>query len=348
MKWDGRTRALVGLAAVLAALAPTGAWAHVKWFEDPRAHPLRTDLIFSSRTALTLAASAGALLALYLVQRLIGDPHWPRLGFLNKMAVGAPTLLAVQAAIALVYAAVQPALFAPNLPLPRNAAGWTLAGVEILIAFSFITGILDVVGALALIALGPVAFLLFPPMDVLDQFFWAGIGIVVLIVGRTAIEAGQARLWFRRRNPAWGARAVALLRVITGVSIIAPALSEKIWNPDLSAAFLAHHPGFNVLQTYLGVSWFTDDRFVLAAGIVEAVIGVLLISGVLTRLVILGTWVPFNLTVPFLPPQELLGHLPIFGIIYLLLVHGAEIAPGESLNRPAPRRRSRAPSAELA
>ncbi len=27
-------------------------------------------------------------------------------------------------------------------------------------------------------------------------------------------------------------------------------------------------------------------------------------------------WVPFNLGIPFLPLQELLGHLPIFGIVW--------------------------------
>jgi hypothetical protein len=48
-----------------------------------------------------------------------------------------------------------------------------------------------------------------------------------------------------------------------------------------------------------------------------------LISGRLTRVVILGMWLPFNLTVPFLPPVEMLGHLPIFGIMYLLLVYGS-------------------------
>jgi hypothetical protein len=51
--------------------------------------------------------------------------------------------------------------------------------------------------------------------------------------------------------------------------------------------------------------------------------------------VILFMWVPFNVGVPFLPPQELIGHLPIFGIMYFLLVHSAGIAPGEPLDRPA-------------
>ena len=47
-------------------------------------------------------------------------------------------------------------------------------------------------------------------------------------------------------------------------------------------------------------------------------------------------WLPFNLGVPFLPPQELIGRLPIFGIMYFLLVHSAGIAPGESLDRAGP------------
>jgi uncharacterized membrane protein YphA (DoxX/SURF4 family) len=71
----------------------------------------------------------------------------------------------------------------------------------------------------------------------------------------------------------------------------------------------------------------SDERFILAAGIFEFVIGALLISGLLTRVVIIAMWLPFNITIPFLPPQELVWHLPFFGIMYFLLVHGADLAP---------------------
>lgn len=77
------------------------------------------------------------------------------------------------------------------------------------------------------------------------------------------------------------------------------------------------------MKSVFGLSWFSDDTFILAAGIVEATIGVLLVSGVLTRVVILAMWLPFNASIPFLPPEELIGHLPIFGIMYVLLVHGS-------------------------
>lgn len=312
------------------------ALAHVKWFEDPGPYPLRTDLVWSDRTVVAAAVALGAVVALYLLGRLLGDPHWPRVTFLRKMAMGAPTLLAVQAAIGLVHAAVQPSLLAPQLALQLDPVGYGLAALQLAIAFSFITGIADWVGAFVLFLLGPVGFLLFPPMDVFDQLFWVGIGVVLLVIGRFAVEAGQPRPWFLRRNPAWSSRAVAILRIITGLGIIAPALSEKIWNPGLGAAFLRSHPPFNVMRSLLGQTWFSDDLFVMVAGTVELTIGVLLISGLLTRLVILFMWVPFNISVPFLPPQELLGHLPIFGIMYFLLVHSAGIAPGESLDRQAP------------
>ncbi len=59
----------------------------------------------------------------------------------------------------------------------------------------------------------------------------------------------------------------------------------------------------------------------LVAGLTEGVIGILLIAGVMPRLVILGMFLPFHLGLPFLPPQELLGHLPFFGMMYVVLVH---------------------------
>ncbi len=235
----------IALFTAIVALAPTPVLAHVKWFENEARYPVRADLVFSGRTGVLLIVAGAALAVFYALQRKVGDPHWPDFGFLKRMAVGAPTLLAVQAAIGLIYAAAQPTLFAPNLGLPHTVLGPVLAGAEVLIGFSFITGIADWVGALLLIALWPLAFFLFPAFDVLDQLFWIGIGVVVLVIGRSATEGGMARVWFRARSPAWPARAVAALRVITGVAIIAPALDEKIWNPALGAAFLVHHPGFN-------------------------------------------------------------------------------------------------------
>ena len=302
---------------------------HVTWFEDASRHPLRLDLVLSGSTALTVAACAAALLLAYGVQRLVGSPHWPELAFFKTMAIGAPTLVAIQSAVTLVFYGVQPALLSPATTLGLGVPGLVLGGLELLIAFSFITGLLDWLGALLLAVLVLVSFFFTSPLEAVGNLYWLGIATLVGVIGRQATEHGDLRPWLRQLGPGWPARAVAILRVLTGVAIVAPAFREKIWDPELAGAFLAHHPTFNFPHHYLGIGWLTDERFVLGAGIAEAVIGVLLISGLMTRLVIVAMWVPFNLTVPFLSPVELLGHLPIFAIIYVLLVHSAGIAPGE-------------------
>jgi hypothetical protein len=316
---------------------------HVEWFEDPARYPVDWNLVFSWRTLLAVVAALAAVGILYLAQRLLGDPHWPRLPFLPRMAIGAPTLLAVQAAIPLIYSGVQPVLFAPQLHLGANPGGLALGAVEALIGFSFVTGIWDRVAAAVLVGLVALAFILFPPLDVLSQLHWVGIAIVIYAIGRQAPEAGRPRhaggWWLVRISPE---NAVILLRVFTGVALIAPALAEKLWNPRIAEAFLHQHAGFNFPRA-LGMTWMSDDLFIIAAGVFELVIGALVISGFLTRVVIIAVWLPFNLTIPFLPPQELLWHLPFFGILYFLLVHGADLAPDSDRVGTVAARRTSAP-----
>lgn len=300
---------------------------HVDWFEDPARYPVQWGLVLSWRTSIALVVALAAVGALYVAQRLLRDPHWPRLPFLPRMAIGAPALLAVQAAVPLIYSGVQPVLFAPQMHLGRDPGGLMVGAGEVMIGFAFLTGIADWVASAALVALVLLSFFLFPPLDVLAQLHWVGIAVVIFIIGRQAPEAGLPRRthwWQTRLSPE---KAVVSLRVCTGVAIIAAALSEKLWNPAIAQEFLHHHPMFNFPHAYLGMSWMSDDLFILGAGSFEFMIGALLISGVLTRVVIMAMWLPFNVTIPFLPPDELLYHLPFFGIMYFLLVHGADLAP---------------------
>jgi len=302
----------------------------VAWFEDPHRYPVQWELVLGSRTLLALLAAGIAGGLLYGLQRYVGDPHWPRLPFLPRMALGAPTLLAVQGAIALIYSGVQPVLLAPHLHVPNGIAGVVIGVLEVAIGFAFITGIADRAAAVALVLLVGLSFLLFPPLDALAQVYWAGIAVVLFVIGRQADVAGQPRKSTRWPVQVTPERAVAALRILTGIAIVAPAFAEKIWNPRLARAFLYQHPEFNFPHHLLGISWMSDERFILAAGIAESTIGILLITGLLTRVVIIAMWVPFNLTIPFLPAPELIWHIPVFGIIYFLLVHGADLAPDSS------------------
>jgi hypothetical protein len=314
---------LAGCLAI-GALSATPVSAHVKWFEAAEHYPLRVDLIWSDRTLLWLASSVVAVLGLSLVQRVVSLRKWPWDRALEQMTYGARTILAIQAAIGLVASAVQQAVLAPNLVLPSGVVGLVVPLVQLFIAVSFVTGLFDWLGGLVLLSLIGFVGVWFSPMDALEQMFWAGVAVAMVVIGRGSIGTGLARPWFHRRNPGWARRAIVVLRVATGFSLIVVALTEKLWNPDLGRAFLVARPELNVFPSLPGLAWLSNDMFVLCAGLTEAAIGAMLISGISPRLVILSMWLPFNVGIAVLPSQELLGHLPILGIMYVLLVSGTD------------------------
>jgi hypothetical protein len=159
----------------------------------------------------------------------------------------------------------------------------------------------------------------------LDQSLYLGIGVTLFVLGRTIPPPEIARRLLPLGD--YERQAISALRVLAGLSFVMVAFTEKLLVPEAGVAFLAEHPNFNVMGGYFGLEWWTDYRFTIAAGVVEAAAGIALLSGVMTRVVILTLLVPFNLTVAFLPPIELLGHLPIFGIMYVLLLYGSGAEP---------------------
>jgi len=318
-------RKLIWLVVVAALPAPAAA--HVRWFvpEGMRLLPPDLGLIFGWPTLAVAGASLLLFLGLRQLERLVGSPHWPNPDFLAYMEPCATALLAVHTGISLVWFAYQRNLFVPQLLLPANLLGYFLVSLQLFVAFTFITGLFDRAGAVLLIVAFLLGFLVFPPLAMLDQIHYVGIAVALFVLGRTIPPewVAQKLAWL----PRYETGAVAALRILTGAALVTAAFNEKLLAPELGRAFLAEYPHFNFMRSVFGLAWFTDDLFVTAAGITEATIGVLLITGVLTRVVILGMWVPFNLTVPLLPPVELLGHLPIFGIMYLLLLYGSGIPP---------------------
>jgi hypothetical protein len=118
------------------------------------------------------------------------------------------------------------------------------------------------------------------------------------------------------------ARAVWALRVGAGVALIVVAFAEKLANPDLALAFLQGHPGLNVARE-LGLGW-SDLEFTRVAGAIEVLFGLLLISGALPQAAVVIAGVPFNASLWFFGVNELLGHLPVYAAMLVLLVYGSD------------------------
>ncbi|MBA3415440.1 MAG: hypothetical protein H0U10_09470 [Chloroflexia bacterium] len=320
--------ATAALAVLLALLAyPLSAAAHERWFVPGGGQSVpEWDRLFSLPVLIALASgvAAGALLA--LLQRLVGDPLWPRPGFSQRLEPSAPAILGVQTAIAMIFMASRLNLFVPNIELPRNLFGGLVAGITVVAAFSFITGLLTRLGAAITLALLLFTLLLVPWYQTLEQAVFAGIALYLLAVGRGVVRSDDRgegdRTWFSDRLLP---HALTFLRLGAGISIVTLALTEKLLDVELGLAFLREYPDFNLGRLFgFPVS---DEQFVYLAGVVEMTAGIALLAGFLPRVVILALWIPFNLGIVFLPPQELIGHLPILSVMYVLLVRGTQGIP---------------------
>ncbi|MCO5223040.1 MAG: hypothetical protein M9947_15925 [Thermomicrobiales bacterium] len=337
----------IATGALLFGTSSMAASAHERWFVPNDEQP-GTDwgALLSLPTLLAVLAGGTTIVVLRWLQRRLGDPLWPRPAFFQRMEPAAPAILGVQAAVTLIFEASRLDLFAPNIELPRNVLGVTLAILAVVAAFSFITGMLTRLGAVIIGFLWLTCFAFVSPIEVFEQTLWLGIAIYLAAVGRGVVRfdghAEEDRTQLTDRLLPW---ALPALRISVGISVLVLAFSETLLNVRLGELFLDEYPRFNVLG-WAGIGWFTDARFILLIGIIETMAGCALIAGYLPRLVILGLWIPFNLGIAFLPPQELIGHLPILAAMYVLLVRGTEGVPGPEVSEePAPPQR---PAAEAA
>ena len=72
----------------------------------------------------------------------------------------------------------------------------------------------------------------------------------------------------------------------------------------------------------------SDLEFVRVAGAIEVLFGLLLICGALPQAIVLIAGIPFNATLWFFGTDELVGHLPVYGAMLVLLVYGSHPSCG--------------------
>ena len=292
--------------------------AHELWFDHA---PYTNDWSFAAET-LTLALLAAAI-AVTLIVRVLAR-RYPGLDvpFLGRMAPWMPFAIRMHLAVSLVGLLSLGVYLSPAMDLQADVAGILLGAVMAVVAVGMATGWHTREAAWLLIAAGPLGMLEFGPWAVLQRIDLLGLAAFVLLAGpgrwSADVELGRER----EPAPVDLAKAVWALRVGAGVALIVVAFAEKLAAPDLAVAFLSDHPELNVAQQ-LGIG-MGDLEFARAAGAVEVLFGLLLISGALPQAVVLIAGVPFNATLWFFGTNELLGHLPTYGAMLLLLVLGSD------------------------
>jgi uncharacterized membrane protein YphA (DoxX/SURF4 family) len=308
---------------------------HERWFTDEALFPVHFDnwLAPHSIIPIAIAVFVTAIAMLLWKKRKnrnvvpgpieLGMPAANYESLLSWM----PLVIGVHMGVTLLVSGLSMQLFIPNLVMPVNLLGGVLGLAEITIALSFIYGALTRIAAAALGALWIVGVIVFGPVRLLEHTEILGVAFFLFALGRGPLAFDRALEWLHKPVTRLAPYAVPVLRVSLGFGMALVAFTEKLWNLPMGLSFLAVHH-FNFFPA-IGLPAVDNTLFLIMAGTVELTVGLLLMSGAYTRLVILITLVPFNLTLPFLGWRELVGHLPTYGIMALLLIWGNTRPPGD-------------------
>jgi uncharacterized membrane protein YphA (DoxX/SURF4 family) len=164
--------------------------------------------------------------------------------------------------------------------------------------------------------LGPLAALLAGPVAMLEAVDLLGIALFLVVLPPSRDRYGAVE-----PAPETAAVAIFALRVCAGLALVVLAFSEKFANPALAREFIGNYPAFDLFDL-LGLP-LSGDAFIRLAGAIELLFGLLLISGRIPQVAVIVAGIPFNATLFFLGRTELIGHLPVYGVMLALLVYGS-------------------------
>jgi len=317
-------RTVAFTATVVAVARPLPVSAHEKWFFDAAGHPLRWDLFFAPLPLAFVLFAVALTIGGAIVWRARGGrdliPGPEAFGATSerlRVFYGLmPLIVGVHVAVPLLVDGTHTLFLSPNAPL-HGFAAYLVGVLETFVALSLFYGGLTRLSAVVLAAIWLAGFVLVGPEMALENATFLGIAGFFFCAGRGPVAID--RVLFPKLEPSTLLirRAIVPLRVGLGVSLTVVALTEKFANLPLALDFLKKYP-LNFTHA-LGIP-LPDEIFVLCAATVELIVGLWIALGIFPREIILIAWLPFNLTLSVFNATELIGHLPIYGIMAMLLV----------------------------
>lgn len=333
----------------LILFVPILASAHVKWFVDyQHSIPTRPYLFSDLPVIFWIAISLLILFAGIWLEKKLPVPE-RILGFFHRSEDTIISLFTAFIGFGFIIFSIQGYIFAPVL-IPQSSVGLLLLITQAIIGVGMLLGIgVRFFAGMLLILYGASVFS-FGIGEMIDVLEVIGIACMLLIFGsegdmnpavrRDSYQPSEQKTkgfipfilgrprWSLLDIPVsfdflsrWKPYAIPLLRVFTGLNLIALGLNEKILHPSWGLAFLQIHP-WNFMQM-MGFHAYSDYWFVLSAGVVEVLFGLVYVFGIVTRVntIVLGCF--FVTTLMLLGPLELFGHILHFGIVAVLLIWGS-------------------------
>ena len=303
--------------------AVMNAEAHEKWFHEAQNYGLRWDLFFRPLPLVLFGTVLLATLAAGLWWRRRGRGFVPgpeNFGTTDDRRAALygliPAILGIHVAVPLLVSGVNGELFTPNNKLPgvwMYALGLAQTGIALAIFYGALTRI----AAVALAVLWFVGIFLVGLEPMLECSMYLGFAVFFFLAGRGPISIDRLILPRLEPSAQLMEKAIPALRAGLGLSLIVVAFTEKFANIPLASAFLERYP-LNFTAAF-GIP-MSNETFILCAGAVELLVGLWILFGIFPREIILIAWIPINLTLTVFNWTELIGHLPIYGTLAVLLV----------------------------
>jgi uncharacterized membrane protein YphA (DoxX/SURF4 family) len=227
-----------------------------------------------------------------------------------------PLILGIHASVPLFILAINGQMFSPNNHLHGPWVYW-LGVAQIGVALALLYGAMTRIAACVLAALWLIGAGLFGLEAMLENAHYLGMAAVFFLAGRGPYSVDRLLVPALAPSPRLARLAIPSLRIGLGLGLCVVAFTEKLGNPALSQAFLEQYPLNFTGWLHIPMS---NQLFVQCAGATELFIGLTLLFGVFPRTIILTAWVFINMTLTIFNWVELVGHLPLYGIMAVLLV----------------------------
>lgn len=323
------------IAACLACLCFSNpGYAHVRWFIPDGTNPdvnLPFDLIALVLTVTTLSLFTLAV----LFTRVTIVPQSLKVGLTRPIVTSHPWLWYFLVLILNCYLAInllQGEFLAPNLTLSPQLALYGViiqAAAIVLMAISVsLTGVAIVITSLALLLFFP----FFIALDYLFEFLFVGLALVFIGPSLNRNDYSLCKSLGLNKNQ-WRRTAVHLIRIGLGLQLLELGIHNKLMLPGMALAFIEQNEYYNFFPL-LNLPQISNLHFVLFVGVSETVIGLLLIANLANRIIYALLLAIFTTTFLLSGWDELVGHMPIFIILFILLLEAGS-SDSEQVRRRA-------------
>lgn len=281
---------------------------------------LRWDLFFQPLPIIFLAMSIilTALIWLFWKKRekkdlIIGPKELGATDNSLKQFYGwVPVILGIHVAVALLVNGIQGKLFSSSHQLEGALSNW-IGLAEIMIALSLFYGGLTRTAAVLIGFLWILGIDLLGFRPMLESIQYLGFASFFYLAGRGPYAID--RILFPNLEPtaSYTGHALLFLRIGVGLNLIVFGFSEKLANIPFASSLLEQH-------AFLNFTTIPNEIFVLLAGALEVLAGILIVLGIFPRTIAFITLICINASLTIYNWHELIDYLPTYGALAVLLV----------------------------